>query len=132
MGWFSGGAERVMDVFSGELMSGNSQFVRLNRVVVLPIAIPAVGSAVTLRSLIATPLAAAGFGVGAVMGWRISPILADRVTQRPAMSIGHSLVDCVSTYALAATVECPTTDVDVFVGGVAGAIANAVVELHIK
>lgn len=113
-------------------MSGSSQLTSARRIIVLTIAIPAVGSAVTIRSLAQAAVTAAGESIDQIVGWNISGVLADRTTQRPAMAIGHSVASCVSTYAIGQAVSPPVSDDTTFVGGVAGAITTAVIELYIK
>ena len=113
-------------------MNGSSQLTSVRKLIALSINIPAVASAVTVRSLVTTGLETAGESPDSIVGWRISDHLADRTTKRPAVCIGHSVVACISAYAQDNEVFPPVADDLVFVGGIAGAINNAVIEVYLK
>jgi hypothetical protein len=110
----------------------SSQLVSVRRLIAASVTIPAVASAVSIASLVASALSTAGESDTQVVGWRISDHLADRTTKRPAVCIGHTVATCISAYAQDVEVFPPVCDTEVVVGGIAGAITGAVIEVYLK
>lgn len=103
----------------------------VRRLLVATVNIPVAASAVTLASLINSFLTANSEDITFVVGFKVTSKLSDKVTDRPAIVIGHSVAQCISFYDVA--VECfpPVVDTSIYIGAPV-AITGAVVEIYLK
>lgn len=109
----------------------NSQWTTSRRLVVVSATIPAAASAVTVLSLVSAGVAAQGEAPEQIIAWSLSG-LTSAGASRAQVGLGHAAGSVPSVYDAGEDILPLTADTTVFIGGIAGAVSNAVFEVYIK